>query len=341
MPVTDPTIPEAAREGPGIACEVAAVIVTLKESARLRTTIESVRSSAAGRDVAIICVVNDPASVGVTYRDGIWRVGAGMNLGWAAGVHAGLAGVESRHVWAIQDDLVLPPSALGRLAAALDADPGLAAVGPTAVDSAGRRLHRHVDSRTPADDIASGPSPAAPFAGPSMGPYLPSAGQLIRRSVWDAVGGFDPWFYPWGYIDVDFSCTLRQAGWHVLTAPDVRMPHAAGTSTNTLLRTFCATRNRELMLAKWSDEPDASIASYAAGPGIIAAARGGRGRPRDATLAALRSTAGIAAADAFLAMMRWAPGNPYHALRSLKVDPAARGAFTAQVAASLRRRLRR
>ena len=82
MPPAEPLTPGV----PLLTCEVAAVIATMARSPGVARAIESVRAAAGGRDVGVVCVVNDPAMTGTWTDDGVTYLGTGLNLGAAAGV---------------------------------------------------------------------------------------------------------------------------------------------------------------------------------------------------------------------------------------------------------------
>lgn len=276
-----------------IECETAAVVVTMRDSERLGRAVASVRSQIDG---IVVVVYNDPSRTTTTWRNGVLEVGAGMNLGWAAGVHAGLLDVRSQYVWAIQDDLVMQPGAFSCLRDALVEDPGLASVRPLPMDAQGIVNAGYMGAVVDDEGRFHQPRPAEPTRADDLpaqppGSFLASSGQFIRRRAWDEVGGFDPWFFPWGYIDIDFGRALLQAGWRFDHVPAARMVHEVGASTSSLFRTLMAERNRQLFAAKWAgaDAPDVH-------PLIIDAARTARGR-RDPSAGELRGIVGIAAAD--------------------------------------------
>lgn len=283
-----------------IECDTAAVVVTLRDTPRLWHAVASVREQVDG---VVVVVRNDPSFTSTAWRDGVLHVGTGMNLGWAAGVHAGLTQVRSEYVWAIQDDLVMRPGAFGHLRKALAEDAGLASVRPLPLGShdiieAGQMGAVVGEDGAFHQPVPGVDTPAGDIDGAHVGSYLPSSGQFIRRQAWDAVGGFDPWFYPWGYIDVDFGRSLAQAGWRFAHVPAARMHHSQGASSSHPFRVLLAQRNKELFGAKWSARDAASV-----NPAIVAAARTGACTPRPTDLDSLRSVVGVAAADctAFLA----------------------------------------
>ena len=277
-----------------IECDTVAVVVTLRDSPRLRRTVASVREQLDG---VVVVVRNDASPTSTAWHDGVLHVGTGMNLGWAAGVHAGLTQVRSEYVWAIQDDLVMRPGAFGHLRKALTEDAGLASVRPLPLNShdiieagqMGAVVGEDGTFSAPIPDLMSQPDE---IDGRQVGSYLPSSGQFIRRCAWDAVGGFDPWFYPWGYIDVDFGRSLSTAGWRFEHVPAAQMQHSPGSSSSHPFRILLAQRNQQLFGAKWADH-DASLVD----PAIVAAARAGAAIPRQVDLTALRAVVGVAAAD--------------------------------------------
>lgn len=325
--------------------DVTAVVVTLRDSPRLRAAIASVHAAAVSRRVEVVCVVNEPGAVGTWTEEGVRFVGAGMNLGWAAGMHAGLIDADGTYVWAIQDDLVVAPGSLDILCDHLESDDGLAAVRPLNVDGDGlvprAGLGGTIDDRTGlwSDPIPASPTPAERLADARTGSFLPSSGQLVRRDVWDAVGGFDPWFYPWGFIDIDFARTLRASGWRFAHVPAARMRHGGTGSTTSLFRMMCHDRNRSLFVQKWTDgtvpphDPAALVS-----PAIVETVRAGRAAPRPLDLAALQSVAGQAAADLSVGMNRWmAEHAHFHALRTMLQEPAIRRRVVSQVSARAKR----
>lgn len=301
-----------AAPGPRLECEVLAVVVTLARTPDLEHAMASVRAAATGHDVELVCVVNDPAATGTWQDDGVHYIGAGGNLGWAAGVHAGLLDSTSPYVWMIQDDLTMLPGSLDALVRALEDDPGLASVRPLRVDADGMvqpgSQGWYLDAvANPFDAVPAGPTPADDYDDHRSGDFLLSSGQLIRRSAWDEVGGFDPWFHPWGFVDVDFGRTLRQSGWRFASVPGARMLHEGGGSTTSTLRRYLYSRNQSLYRQKWGDLSEPDPLAPRISPWIVEQSRSARARSRHLTLDDLRSIAGIAAADIVPSMARWIP----------------------------------
>jgi GT2 family glycosyltransferase len=63
-----------------------------------------------------------------------------------------------------------------------------------------------------------------PVEDPARADVFGSANQSVRRSAFDAIGGYDPYFKD-GMEEADLSLSLRSAGWRVVYDPAVRVRH--------------------------------------------------------------------------------------------------------------------
>jgi len=166
--------------------------------------------------------------------------GAALAAGLAAGLGAVPAGgpeVPERRewLWLLHDDSAPAPDALAQLIRHARRNPSAAVLGAKAVDwrlqdrlievglttdSAGRRVtdleHYELDQGQhdqPRDVLAVG-----------------TAGSLIRRDVWDALGGMDP-ALPLLRDDIDLGWRTMLAGHRVVVVPAARVRHARATQT--------------------------------------------------------------------------------------------------------------
>jgi GT2 family glycosyltransferase len=57
---------------------------------------------------------------------------------------------------------------------------------------------------------------------------------MIRRDVWEQLGGFDERFHPVWFEDVDFCKRAYDAGFKIAFVPEVRAAHSGGHSVNLL-----------------------------------------------------------------------------------------------------------
>jgi hypothetical protein len=139
-----------------------------------------------------------------------------------------------------------------------------------------------------------------------------ASAMFVPRSAWQAVGGFDERFFPFTYVDVDFSVGLRAHGYDVLVDPVAVTTHrryasqaeGGGALATQRFREWVYGRNRERLLAKWeggvTDLPTRpeGVASTAATAAMVAEALPPRvDGPRDGAPRAMRLLTGGEDAD--------------------------------------------
>ncbi|MFQ3679487.1 MAG: glycosyltransferase family 2 protein [Pseudanabaenaceae cyanobacterium] len=78
--------------------------------------------------------------------------------------------------------------------------------------------------------------------------YGSAASLLVRRSLWEAIGGFDEIYAPAYYEDADLAMALRQRGYHVLYQPRSIAVHREGATLGTNLQ---AGGKRHQALNRW------------------------------------------------------------------------------------------
>jgi GT2 family glycosyltransferase len=161
----------------------------------------------------------------------------------------GAAGERIEWVWLLHDDCEPEPDALERLLAGADETPAAAVLGPKVldwsdrdvlleagigIDRAGRRLTgiepREVDQGQHDGDrdvLAVG-----------------SAGMLVRRDVWDHLGGFDSGLLLYRE-DVDFCWRVQAAGFRVRVITDAVIYHAEASARNRRQASAAPRRGRQ------------------------------------------------------------------------------------------------
>ncbi|MDQ0851155.1 GT2 family glycosyltransferase [Arthrobacter sp. B3I9] len=143
-------------------------------------------------------------------------------------------------IWLLHDDAAPAPEALAELLHAVERAPSVTVAGCKQLDwDAERRLidvglstSRWAERVTliDADELDQGQ-----YDGRSDTFAVNSAGMLVRRDVWEDLGGFDP-ALPGSGDDVDFCWRNRLAGNRVVVVPAATMfhvshrPHALGTA---------------------------------------------------------------------------------------------------------------
>ncbi len=92
--------------------------------------------------------------------------------------------------------------------------------------------------------LSGAPAFSAPPRAPAAVPQPAAAAWLVRRTVWEALGGLDPTFAPAWWEDVDFCARLRDhlgepgfpADEGFVVDPAARLHHGGGSSVATLGR---------------------------------------------------------------------------------------------------------
>jgi N-acetylglucosaminyl-diphospho-decaprenol L-rhamnosyltransferase len=184
----------------------------------------------------------------VAASPGFEIIDPGENLGYGAAANRGVAATSSEFVLVCNPDLEVPAGAVEALAGLLDADHGVALVGPmirtpsgerypsarqfpSMVDAAGHALlgiftpdnrftRRY--QRSELDQADDGSHDVD---------WVSGACFLIRREAFEQVGGFDESFFMY-LEDVDLCWRLGRAGWRVAYVPAASVVHLQGRSTD-------------------------------------------------------------------------------------------------------------
>ncbi len=179
---------------------------------------------------------------------GLQVIDPGRNLGYGAAANRGVAATTAPYVLICNSDLEVPVDAVAALVTALDADSGCALAGPLMWTPAGerypsaRRFPSFVDAAGHAllglfapdnrftrsyqrTELDSAPMEVHPAD------WVSGACFLVRRTAFEAVGGFDESYFMYAE-DVDLCWRLGRAGWSVAYAPAAEVTHLQGRSTD-------------------------------------------------------------------------------------------------------------
>jgi N-acetylglucosaminyl-diphospho-decaprenol L-rhamnosyltransferase len=221
---------------------VAAVVVDYDAGDVLGECVRSLLDDGVGQ---VVVVENGDASTARRALDGLAvpLVVTGRNLGYGAGANRGIAASgDSEYVLVCNPDLRVHSGAVDRLAAALDAHPEWAIVGPRIVDPGGeeypsvRRFPSMVDAAGHA--LLALVRPDNRF---SRG-YRDRVGEELRRVDWvsgacfcarrsalEELGGFDEAYFMFAE-DIDLCWRAHRAGWGVGVEPHATVTHVHGVS---------------------------------------------------------------------------------------------------------------
>lgn len=138
-------------------------------------------------------------------------------------------GDPGKWLWLLHDDSAPEPDCLAALLTAAEVSPSAAVLGPLCLDWVDSRLVVEAGLSTDSSGHRqlglSSAEHSASFQQSTEVLAVSSAGSLIRREVWHALGGYDE-AMPLLRDDVDFGWRVNRAGHLVLCVPVARMRHA-------------------------------------------------------------------------------------------------------------------
>jgi N-acetylglucosaminyl-diphospho-decaprenol L-rhamnosyltransferase len=226
---------------------IAVVLVTYESAEDLPACIASLPRAAAPHELEILVVDNasrdDSAGVGRTL--GAKVVESHRNLGYSRAANRGAAETAAPWLLVANPDTLLAPGSLARLVATAEADPRIACIGPRLrnLDGSdyptGRRfpsllvggLHALLGPVWP-DNPATRRYHLTDLdrTQPARVDWVSGACMLLRRSAFDAVGGFDGSYFMY-FEDMDLCLRLARAGWKIVLEPRAIVEHVVGGST--------------------------------------------------------------------------------------------------------------
>lgn len=220
---------------------VGVVIPTVGASDRLDSVLTAVDRQSVPNE--IVLVHQGPPSVETGEERIANCIEFERRIGFAAAVNRGLEALDTELVAVVNDDAIVGPDWLDRLASRLEADPSLAAVqginlttdGTTRVDGTGLAWNRwwqavQLDRGRTLDELGLG----------NREVYGVSAtAALYRRDALDAVatpdGPFEERLDTY-YEDVELAGRLRAAGYRAASVSTATVDHLGGASAGTLGR---------------------------------------------------------------------------------------------------------
>jgi rhamnosyltransferase len=212
-----------------------ALVTAYQPDGRLAAVVESALASCASVTVADNTPGDQPSMADKLDDPRVRVLRSGRNLGLAAALNLGLAGLPE-DAWAVlflDQDSVLPPNLVEQLAARLD-DASIGAVGPGPVDA---EKGGHYET-------------FAKLHGELADRYsIITSGMLVRRTAFSALPGpaFREDFFV-DCVDIDFCLRLRRTGARVVRDRGLLLPHSIGDGRDHRLGPFTV---RVLHYAAW------------------------------------------------------------------------------------------
>ncbi len=237
---------------------VSVVIPTFNHSEYLIRCLESIESAGDSTTFEII-VVDDGSDQMHSDRfaaiNGIKLI-TQSNMGFAGACEAGVAASNAELLLLLNNDTEVLPGWLDGLVNEMDRHPETGAAGSMIIS--GNHLLQEAGAIIFSDGSGMqygwGDSPLKwTYRSRREVDYCSGASLMIRRELWDRIGGFDDRFAPAYYEDTDLCFAARQAGSKVVYCPNSVIFHNEGSSAGgdgTGSKRF-QFRNRDLFVEKW------------------------------------------------------------------------------------------
>jgi len=222
--------------------KVSAIVVSHGHAGKLEESLPALRPQVDD----LVVIANIPGSI----PEGVEAVHNERPLGFAANLNAGLALTGGDAVLSVNPDTIPEPGAVAALRTFMEEHPRAGVVGPRMVFPDGslqpsrRRFPTVIGTivrRTPLRKVVSQRRhfhlDEAPPAGPVQVDWMLGGFLLLRRSMLDELGGFDPAFRLYGE-DIDLQYRAHKAGWErwYVPAAVVHHEHQAETDRRWLTR---------------------------------------------------------------------------------------------------------
>jgi GT2 family glycosyltransferase len=230
----------------GGAVDVTAIIVNYNTRDLLRPCIDALRASAAGLRLQIVIIDNASSDGSVQvikadYADCDLLFNE-TNVGFGRANNQALPIARGRYLLLLNTDAFVAEESLTRTLQFLEARPSCALLGVRLVGRDGTLqpscryfptpwneflqstgLGRFFPGTQPVDNMAWD------HASPRECDWVPGCYYLVRKSVVDQVGLFDPRYFLYNE-EVDHCRAVKAAGWQVMYCPDTTVVHIGGES---------------------------------------------------------------------------------------------------------------
>lgn len=228
--------------------DVSIIIVTRNTCALTREAIQSVRSGPPGPATEIVVVDNgstdeSPQRLPAEFPALRW-LRSERNLGFARAVNLAAREARGDFLLLLNSDARLTPEALDTTLAWMRAHPDCAVAGAQLLNPDGSRQNSIANFPTLATELlnksllrrlwpARFPGKEQHFLEPLEVETVVGAFMLIRRSVWDQLGGLDERFF-FFLEETDFCWRAHRRGFRVVHLPGVRVLHGQGRTAKTV-----------------------------------------------------------------------------------------------------------
>jgi len=207
-------------------------------------------ADASAAEVEVVVADNDSADADelrrITEAAGARFIELGENRGYGAAANSAVATLDHDVRWVLvsNPDVVLEPLALDRMIATASADTTIGAVGPRLLEPTGEvypsaRLvpslrtglgHAAFANVWPGNPWTKRYRQDGDHSARRDAGWLSGACVLVRRDVFDRLGGFDEGYFMY-FEDVDLGWRIGKAGFRNVYDPSATAVHVGGTAT--------------------------------------------------------------------------------------------------------------
>jgi GT2 family glycosyltransferase/glycosyltransferase involved in cell wall biosynthesis len=239
---------------------VTVVVIGLRDAPRLVSCLESIALHPTRASYEVRVVLSDPTPRLLSELQqsvsGAVVASFRANLGFACAVNFAAARGRGQYVVLLNDDCTVERGWLDALVDTVERRPQCGLV-------SGTFLHPDGKLQEAGSLIWCDGSTSAVGDGMDQGSFLSferridyaSAGLLlVRRELWDELGGMDEGFYPAYFEDTDFCLRAKKLGWHCWYQPYSRVVHHRSSSTHATFRGFLFAHGRERFVNRWAEE---------------------------------------------------------------------------------------
>lgn len=242
------------------AARLRAVVVNYNAGDLLLACIRSLRDEGIDEIVVADNGSTDGSLEALTREDRGVELRPGPNHGYGAAVNRAAHGLDRELLFIVNPDAVVQPGAVAALTGVLDRHADVGITGPMIRTPDGRRYPSARRFPSAVDALGHGFLgvlwPANPFTRryrmldwdentPSDVDWLSGSCLLVRRSVWETLGGFDEAYFMYAE-DVDLCWRAAKLGWRVTYEPSAVVTHAQGVSTDQRPYRMIAAHHRSL-----------------------------------------------------------------------------------------------
>ena len=203
------------------------------------TCLKSIAETCAGLSIEVV-VVDDcsetPASEALSIVSGVKIRRNEGNLGFLRSCNAAAANLRGEFIVLLNNDTLVTGEWLEALTAVFDDDEKAGLAGAKLLFGNGRLQEAGgiVWRDGSASNYGRNEDPRRPeFNYRREADYCSAACVMIRRSLWDALEGFDERYVPAYYEDTDLAFRVREAGYKVIYQPHAEVVHFEGKSSGT------------------------------------------------------------------------------------------------------------